>query len=712
MPTLLQKFDGLAHRVYRGRRLLKQPPVTPPVNPDRENSGHRLKRLFQRIHDKILPRKPTPHEQAAFPEPTILIISGQLLELKSPPSLYDWDGLPGPSEVLLPPPSTTSAISSTDSTKDMDAAGSREAPAQMAEATTTATETLESSDTAATTVSSSDNTPIESKAMSEKSWTSETKSLDTDFSDKSADQSPDTKAPSIDTPNTYLESIKSLETKSSDTESSGSDSSGTKSPDSKTSIRSKCSTSHPDSRHSTPCTTASTIRKTSETSVASSDDGSEEGNPHDRRDEEAISAIPDAVIEEFVSELLCKQQLSGTLVPVQVTQNRPGSFNRAIVIKHKDETTAKYVLKIPFHASSWTDEDAYMHRSEVNTMTFLRQKTGVPVPKIYAYDDSPHNALGAPYILMEFVCGFPAHMFWTSMTDKDELKEPSQQLRTQRIAFLRSLAGVLAELSKLKFTGIGAPDFSNVVDESKNLYPVTHDFEWHTPSNYFPTKRRDPVGSTAEYFVTPLQEAISSRYTNKEDENDEEDDLVRGLHKIMNIILSISPFTTSKEHPDDEGEQETFILRHPDLGLQNITVNETGKVVSLIDWEGCIAVPRSIGAAAIPQFLCLDWLDYDFDRSPLLPWEMGQYRQIFIDAMEETGCVDARYTFRSHIYQTLYACLCGEFKITNFVEKVVWELSGFPKCKLHTFFERLGKGWPVAEDYLRTEIPWLLEPVD
>jgi hypothetical protein len=44
--------------------------------------------------------------------------------------------------------------------------------------------------------------------------------------------------------------------------------------------------------------------------------------------------------------------------------------------------------------------------SEVATISYLRQKTSVPVPTIYHYDSNPYNRLGGEWILMSKVCFF------------------------------------------------------------------------------------------------------------------------------------------------------------------------------------------------------------------------------------------------------------------------------------------------------------------
>jgi hypothetical protein len=47
--------------------------------------------------------------------------------------------------------------------------------------------------------------------------------------------------------------------------------------------------------------------------------------------------------------------------------------------------------------------------SEVATMHYLRTRSSIPVPDVYAHDSEPHNRLGAEYILMSKVPSFTGY---------------------------------------------------------------------------------------------------------------------------------------------------------------------------------------------------------------------------------------------------------------------------------------------------------------
>ncbi|KAF2751075.1 hypothetical protein M011DRAFT_473593 [Sporormia fimetaria CBS 119925] len=366
-------------------------------------------------------------------------------------------------------------------------------------------------------------------------------------------------------------------------------------------------------------------------------------------------AISNSLVEDVGYGLLRTKGKGQNRAEVTVVSNQKGSFNRAAVLKAENPAgTTKFILKIPFHGlSGWSEEDAHMLRSEVELMIFLDTQTSVPVPTVLGYDTSQRNAIGAPYILMEYIgTGMPATFFWTGLNDLNESKEPLVDLHEKRVTFLKSLAGVLAQLGKIKFKGIGVPIFPAGDETFTDILSVGP--SW-----------------CEEFFKEMAAMQLSDVYG----KYGYKSTLPRGVEKISNIIMDTPAFTSPKEHPEDE--QETFVLRHPDLVLQNIMVSPTGEVVGFIDWEGCTTVPRSVGYSTLPLFLQLDWIDYGFRCPPIQRWEIDGYRKIFVHAMREIGGPDTQYTAQSHIYQSFHAWLYDSRDVEALMRKVIHQLPGF-----------------------------------
>ena len=54
---------------------------------------------------------------------------------------------------------------------------------------------------------------------------------------------------------------------------------------------------------------------------------------------------------------------------------------------------------------SWTPASAAAMQSEIDTMSFVREYTDIPVPHVFFYDISAINPVGAPYMFMECIKG-------------------------------------------------------------------------------------------------------------------------------------------------------------------------------------------------------------------------------------------------------------------------------------------------------------------
>ena len=113
--------------------------------------------------------------------------------------------------------------------------------------------------------------------------------------------------------------------------------------------------------------------------------------------------------------------------------------------------------------------------------------------------------------------------------------------------------------------------------------------------------------------------------------------LVEGCYEIFRTLIDWISVETSTEN-------ETFMLAHPDLNLQNILVAEDGTVQGLIDWDGVAAVPRSVGCA-FPKWLTLDWDPYHYNFGREIdcecedqhhsPDEMKYYRALYAQFIRE-----------------------------------------------------------------------------
>ncbi|KAF2677620.1 hypothetical protein K458DRAFT_395887 [Lentithecium fluviatile CBS 122367] len=139
-------------------------------------------------------------------------------------------------------------------------------------------------------------------------------------------------------------------------------------------------------------------------------------------------------------------------------------------------------------------------------------------------------------------------------------------------------------------------------------------------------------------------------------------------------------------------KKESFVLRHTDLDMQNLLVSDDGTVTGIIDWNRVMAMPRCVGATAIPVFLRRDWLP----------------ESMLMDAMAEY--TDARYMLKSPIYEAALAALEGDGDEEDSVNKVFMKIPELQLLDQAELCKRIGAGWPAGEKFLAKKIAEVLKP--
>ncbi|KAF2820256.1 hypothetical protein CC86DRAFT_471378 [Ophiobolus disseminans] len=393
-----------------------------------------------------------------------------------------------------------------------------------------------------------------------------------------------------------------------------------------------------------------------------------------------------------------------------------GSHHVVIIRVGSARPSNEFVIKIPVTGTEerWCDEHAYTMRCEALLMNYLRKYTSIPVPEVIAFQDRIDNPLGAPYILMRKAFGKSAYCLWLDAEGEDgqNADNPSEQMIRKRITFLKSLALYMAELQKLTFEKLGMLNFDNNVDK-----PVVAHY-WETRGGI--QIRQEPVASAREFFLSGLNARLPANTTPRnlsecQNNNGGIQDTRKGINKlqgvrrIMEIIYDSSCFD-GKAPVSSEGN--SFILRHPDLDLQNILVDDDNTITSILDWHGTITAPRCIGYVALPRFLTHDWFPhFTLSDPPYMSWTVDYYRRVYADSMKE-HCDDGKYTYKSAMYQAAAAapsCQWCSDACSDVVNKVLLQLPALRLTDLNEFQERLGRGWKAAEEYLKVEIGILFE---
>jgi hypothetical protein len=230
--------------------------------------------------------------------------------------------------------------------------------------------------------------------------------------------------------------------------------------------------------------------------------------------------------------------------------------------------------------------------SEIATMNYITTSTRVPVPKVFGYDLRTKN-IGGPYILMEMVAG-----------DTLELRMKIQggiwKSQTERL--LKQMTSVIAELSTIKFDGIGRLQFGET-EASYNL--VDYDDPFAQPVQDASQYLQAQINSTSD--ASNLNESLAELWNLWPKADDRE----------KQSIAKLTYHQTAKQLMKD-AHPGPFPLQHADINQQNVIVDEYCNVITIIDWERAGTRPYEI-------------IDIHFKKLFNQPWQ----RWVELDWVEE-----------------------------------------------------------------------------
>ncbi|KAI0359522.1 kinase-like protein [Trametes cingulata] len=323
------------------------------------------------------------------------------------------------------------------------------------------------------------------------------------------------------------------------------------------------------------------------------------------------------------------QALSCTLL----TPPQRGADNVVYTLEFSDHVS--WVIRIPM-AKPWSQLRAREMHLDIVAMEYIMARTSVPIPRLHAYSCETDNPLGHPYIIMDRVRGtrvvdiWHDASWWTGERRKENL--------------LQSLAGYMAELATHHFDGIGQLD--RLPDGSYHIVPFPSAASLLLLDNKPSDGEIGPFHTTHEFLRTLLDLRRST----------EKQPWLALLQMFIGAIV------------DARTDGPPFALGHPDFNSQNIIVDDTGRVVGLIDWDGVFVGPLQMSALVYPSWLTIDWDPMMYSQWETQPGEydseedLRMYRKMYADAIgAAAGEQFASITRNSHVLITLYIA------ITNFL---------------------------------------------
>ncbi|RHZ50978.1 hypothetical protein CDV55_103165 [Aspergillus turcosus] len=289
---------------------------------------------------------------------------------------------------------------------------------------------------------------------------------------------------------------------------------------------------------------------------------------------------------------------------IKVLKCVEGQYNKALILTMS--TGQEIVARLP---NPNAGPAFYTTASEVATRQFLRDRLGIPIPRIYAWSAEESNAVGAEYILEEKATGQPLGSLW------DKLPLPS------RLDIVKQIVDIETKLASIVFPMHGCiyyqsdlesrqamPSFALIPDQNPGLPnfaigPLTHPKYWQGKRALMELDR-GPWNSIADYAIAVGKNEIQWAEEHAQprmnfQRSPEEPETPSDYISLLQRYTKLAPFLV----PPSSGSEQTITISHPDLHLDNIFVDpRTNHITSIIDWQHASASPIFL-QRSFPQML-------------------------------------------------------------------------------------------------------------
>ncbi|KAG6183794.1 hypothetical protein E4U27_001218 [Claviceps purpurea] len=226
------------------------------------------------------------------------------------------------------------------------------------------------------------------------------------------------------------------------------------------------------------------------------------------------------------------------------------------------------ILKAPVDPS-YTRQHEIAMLSEIATMKTLKSRTTIPVPEVFAFDVSPSNKFGFPYVLLECLKGKTLQKTMARQVPADYKQHVASQV-----------ADVLYQLENLTFDRLGRIWCGENCDEPPRIIP------WWSSDGSLATAR---VQTSLEWFYKYRQK--QNRQALKEHVDDPE---WRAACWILKQATSHIIVEDRLHGP--------FPLCHFDLHYGNLLFDDEYNLTGVVDWDGAATAPLE-RLAVSPEFI-------------------------------------------------------------------------------------------------------------
>lgn len=299
-----------------------------------------------------------------------------------------------------------------------------------------------------------------------------------------------------------------------------------------------------------------------------------------------------------------------------VTPLAEGDYNKVFLLSFAPTSSLEFIFRVAKPLLPW-----YKTQSEVATMLYVRARTGIPVPRLYAFNSSMDNALGLEWILMEKMegvtrekavlgrgydefCAKSTKACGNYQSHLEEMVRPGEGKQIGSLYYKWDEVGETREVDlgnffmgrlvtnrqvagpRLKYFEVcGA--FSGLEEYLRNVVQFQL-AETTDPENRDQREAEEEDKKKGDVEETSLQHVW---YSNTEL------DTLQALHEqiLQEELTKIAPILARYD--------KKATLLHRDMNSRNILIDEnSGEVTALLDWEFLGWYPPILGDG-YPRFL-------------------------------------------------------------------------------------------------------------
>jgi hypothetical protein len=303
-----------------------------------------------------------------------------------------------------------------------------------------------------------------------------------------------------------------------------------------------------------------------------------------------------------------------------------GSFNLSIAARNSI-TNERIVIRFPIPGKVYDPWRAKKVKHEVMVMTYLREHTSIPVPRVHYWgltEESPQQ-LG-PFIIMEFMEGENLGDILKKPTPNEaDLAILDPDINEAKLnSIFEQLASLILELSRLEFPRIGAISKDEISGEwTVTEPPLTYDMNEVVSFAGFPAEHfaTIPVFDRSSYYFEARAQYLQIHLETQQTAAYDAKDITWGRYVARQCFAKLIPIYGTI---DDAGPYRLFC---DDMRPSNMLVNpETMEITALLDFEFTNVMPAQF-AYDLPWWLIL--------RQPGIEVSEGEAgKQKFLDLFE------------------------------------------------------------------------------